>query len=160
MHKFDSGELVIGVEDNLHDDHAMVRCFARQDFPGTCYWTTIFAAFAPPEILKDHKKQEDQRREVEAKLKAKQWAAEREALKGSTQIVWRSVWGCPANAPGTPVKGGIDREVTQIKEGQCIDFRVGSHVRVDDVNDEHSVVCIAPLGSIKPCQWVPASQLA
>jgi len=78
---------------------------------------------------------------------------------GSTQTVWKAMWACPVNAPGQPIRGNVDRFATERAEGRCFNLNVRDHVRVDidtrSTDGTGDSACVAPVGSIKPCQWIP-----
>jgi hypothetical protein len=81
-----------------------------------------------------------------------------EKLRGSLQTVPQPVWACPGWAPVTPVDGFGTRLLTQMEEGQCTLFDAGTRVRVDEIGSS-ARVCVAPVGSVRPCQWMLAVDL-
>ena len=79
-------------------------------------------------------------------------------LRGSVQTVPRPVWACPGWGPGTPVDGIGTRLLTQMEERQCLHLETGTSVRIDEIGGS-ARVCVAPVGSVRPCQWLLALDL-
>jgi hypothetical protein len=83
---------------------------------------------------------------------------------GSVQTVWGQTWACPGNPP-TGFRGprfyiterGVNRFTKAIVGGECFDFRVGDHVRLD--METFDSACVAPLRDQRPCQWIAREKL-
>jgi hypothetical protein len=94
---------------------------------------------------------------IAAERKVRDEAAKETYAKyvGTTQELQTDVRGCPGWAPDTPTEGLVRRIETQIREGQCQEFKSGDDVVIEKY---HSGLveraCLRLVGSIKPCQWV------
>jgi hypothetical protein len=72
-------------------------------------------------------------------------------LVGTVRVTDRRFWACPAWNPDAPKGDFINRTMTQINEGQCIDFKTGDHVLIHEYRSGN--ICVTEVGSAKQCQW-------